>query len=74
MKRALVLSVNFPTEEKLNLLRKWGVDAIVLHRDEFPKPQEYDRIKKSLITLGIPLVRSTDTLSLFDLAKWRLTQ
>jgi hypothetical protein len=56
-----------PTEEKLRLLRSCGVDAIVLHKDEFNIPGEYDKIKSNLISLKIPLMTSTDNLSLFNI-------
>lgn len=69
-RRGDYLSVNFPRRRHLLELRQWGVDGIVLHRDEFNQPQEFDRIKMGLEQFGVPLIAQTDSLAVFDLTKW----
>lgn len=61
------LNVDFPTKEKIDLLRELNVDAIVLHKNQYKDPKEYDRIKNGLSELRVPLLLSTKELSLFDL-------
>jgi hypothetical protein len=70
-KRGAYLSINFPTREKLKKLREWGVDGIVLHRDEFNDPSEFERVKSDLRKRGVKQVASTDDLALFDLTQLR---
>ncbi len=61
------LSVFFPTSVKLNQLRKWGVDAIALHRDAFKDPSFFYQIETGLKTLGIKEIYKSDGLALFKL-------
>jgi hypothetical protein len=70
-RRANFLSMNFPTVNKLKQLKNWGVDAIVLHKDEFNQVDEFERINRELKLLGVAKITSTDNLVLFDLAKWK---
>lgn len=65
--RANMLSIGFPTYEKLRNLKKWGVDAIVLHKHEYHPVREYDRVKHALELMGIPKVAENETEIIFDL-------
>lgn len=67
--RAILIAADFPDNVKLMMLRNWNVDAIILHKDEYKSTDEYERVKGSLIQLGVPLIRSTYNLDLFDLTK-----
>jgi hypothetical protein len=69
-KRADLLSFNFPSPVKLSLLRKWGVDGIVLHRSEFSEPADYDLLRKQLKVLQVPETITASDLSFFDLTGW----
>lgn len=64
--RAGILSINFPTNQKLIELRRWGVDGIILHREEFNDKGEYDRIKKALEAKKLPILNETANKILFD--------
>ncbi len=68
-RRAILISVDFPTKAKLELLKKWHVDAIILHKDEYKSPLDYETVKQKLILQGIPLKEESPTsgLALFDL-------
>ncbi len=69
-RRANMLSVNFPSEDKLIQVKQWGVDAIILHRDEFLDASRYDVVRNGLITRQVKLVSEMDGLALFDLTTW----
>lgn len=69
-KRAMLISLDFPSFPKLELLKKWGVGGIILHKDEFKKTEYFDSMKTELVSQGVPLIQETDTLALFDLTKW----
>lgn len=73
-RRANMLSVNFPTIAKLSDLREWGVDAIILHREEFPFIDDFGRLRSDLIAKGVPQIATTEDLVLFDLTKWPETR
>lgn len=64
------LSVNFPTQNKLEQLKLWGVDAIVLHQNEFQRPEQYEEIKFKFNRLGVREITSLDGLILFSLKDW----
>lgn len=68
--RTFLLSLNFPTKERLIVLKNWEVDAIFLHKEEFNKIEQFERVKKDLLSLNVPLIYSSANLSLFDLSKW----
>jgi len=68
-RRADLLSFNFPSPVKLSLLRKWGVDGIVLHRQEFSEQNDFYLIKEDLLKLKVPATISTEDLIFFDLTK-----
>lgn len=70
-RRANLLSVHFPTDEKLRLLRAWGVDAILLHRDEFRDPSLYEAVREGMLARRVPLIAERPTLALFDLTAWK---
>lgn len=65
--RGNFLTINFPTAAKLDQLRKWGVDAMVLHRDEFGDVAAYETMRKQLLVLGIREILTSDGLLLYDL-------
>jgi hypothetical protein len=67
--KILILNNGFPSPEKIVQLRKWKIDAVVLHKDLFQYPQIYEDIRSHLKNLGIPEIAQTDTLSLFDISK-----
>lgn len=66
-KKAEMLSINFPTKSKLETLKNWGVDAIILHKEEFKDEHYYYQIKERLIALGITPEAETENLTLFKL-------
>lgn len=63
------LSLGSINNYKIEELRNWGVDAIVIHKSEFKKTDDYYKMKNNLVALKIPLIQETDKLSLFDLTK-----
>jgi len=65
--RGQLLSINFPTASKLKLLQKWGVDAIVVHRDEFTIQSDYGVLRSSLVSRGLPILAETEKQVVFDL-------
>lgn len=69
--RANSLSIDFPTEAQLTDLKSWGVDAIVLHREEFNLPAEFFRIRNELQKINVPLAISSTNLAFFDLTGWK---
>lgn len=68
--RTIFLTLNFPTRNKLKEIKSLGVDAIILHREEFRQPQDYDVVETKLVSLKLPIIYSTENLALFDLTKW----
>lgn len=69
-RRGHLLSVNFPTVSKLKQLREWGADAVILHREEFNNPGDYDVMRRSLLDKNVPLLDETEGIALFDLTRW----
>lgn len=69
-KRIVNLNRNFPTKSKIETVKGWGTDAIILHREEFKQPKDYDLIRSRLISLQLPVTFSSENLTLFDLTKW----
>lgn len=67
--RANFLSDGFPTKEKIELLRNWKVDAIILHKDEFIFPEHFSNIKSGLENLGFTSIAKTERVILFDITK-----
>jgi hypothetical protein len=65
-----MLSVNFPTQQKLEQLRVWGVDGILVHTGEYPTPSMAQLTVKGLDSLGVPRIAETPTLILYNLGKW----
>ncbi|CAN5306464.1 hypothetical protein BH10PAT1_BH10PAT1_2900 [soil metagenome] len=65
--RVEYLSINFPTPSKLDQLKKWGVDAISLHREGFVYPEDFDQIESRLNSLGLKEIYKSDGLALFKL-------
>ncbi len=61
------LTVNFPTPGKINQLRKWGIDAISLHKNEFMDPADYNTIKRKLSLLGLHKIEETPSMALFKI-------
>lgn len=68
--RTEILSVNFPTVNKLEQLKKWGVDAIVLHKDQFQDPHQFETIKTRLGVLGLQVRSDSDHEALYTLYDW----
>ncbi len=66
-RRADMLSINFPTEEKIRQLQAWGVHAIVVHRSEFRQPLMYDDMVSMMRRRGVPLLVENEAGSVFDL-------
>lgn len=64
------LTVNFPNPIKLNQLKKWGVDAIVLHKNEFNTEGDYGRIKSQLELLNLAKIYESADLTSFKLASF----
>ena len=69
--RANALSIHFPTAAKLHDLTSWGVQAIVLHKDEYRDTQEYKTVYAGLQELGVPLLSHDATHAIFDLTAWK---
>lgn len=64
--RVEYLSFNFPTPSKIDQLKKWGVDAIVLHKDFFKNKDDYDTIEKGLLRLKVKEIYNDNSgLSVF---------
>lgn len=61
------LSVNFPNPLKLEKLRQWGVDAIIMHKNEFYTQEEYERMKRELEFFGASKIEEKENLVLFKL-------
>lgn len=61
------LSVNFPTQTKLEQLRQMGVDAVVVHRDEFVTEREADVLVDGLGRLGLKELFHSGTIHVFSL-------
>ncbi len=59
------------TKQKLTVVKKWGVDAIILHKSIFKNLADFEFTKNSLDTLGIPVIKKTQELYLYDLTDWR---
>lgn len=66
-KKTNEISVVFPTPAKLNLLKKWGVDAIILHKDS---PLQFEVTGNKLLLVGLKKVDETSTEMLFTLYDW----
>lgn len=65
------ISTSFPSPETVSLIRLWGADAVILHRDEYMHPTDYHLAKVKLTSMGVPLVEESDGLALFDLTMWK---
>lgn len=69
--RAGLLTLDFPSLETLRQARSWGIDAIILHRDEFNQPADYYLIRSELHRLKVPEIEEIGGLALFDITKWK---
>lgn len=65
--RQRYLTINFPTKDKILLLKKWGADGLTLHKDQFVNEMDFEIIKERLDALGIKNIYNTDNLYLYDL-------
>ena len=65
------ISTNAFRREHIEKLKSWGVDAIVLHREEFKVTADFFLLKRDLTALGVPLRASNVNLALFDLTEWK---
>lgn len=70
IQRLEYLSINFPTTTKLETLKTWGVDAIILHKEKYAQEIGYENLVNKLIALGVPQTISNSQTILFDLTKW----
>jgi len=61
------LSQNFPTPVKITQLKWWGVDGIVMHRNLFIYPDDFDTVRARLKELGLREVTFNGNDALFDL-------
>lgn len=68
-KRADYMSVNFPTTDKLMMFRRWGVDALMLHREECLDLSICDRLKTELQVRNVPIIAEVGDVTLFDFTK-----
>ena len=68
-RRVIYLRDQFPTMSKIEKLKSWGVDGIVLNREEYSRPQEFDLTSDLLNELGVKKVIQTPNLVLFDLTR-----
>lgn len=66
-RRAALIATQFPAPSSLNLLKDWGVDAIVLHKNEYANSYDYTSVKKSLTQLNLPIIAESNTITIFDL-------
>lgn len=69
--RADYLSVHFPTRTKLSQLKTWGVDALVVHKNQFTLNGEYERVTSSLKALTVPILSLEKEIEVFDLTAWQ---
>lgn len=69
--RANLLLIDIPTKDKILKLKDWGVDAVILHKDEFEDIKEFSKQVKELKLLQIPKIAQTDNLVLYDLTRWQ---
>jgi hypothetical protein len=65
--RTRMLAANFPTPEKVALLRQWGIDAIVIHKEEFPDPAMFDNMRQRLASLGLVETLADSHIAVFPL-------
>lgn len=70
LQRVEYLSANFPNKTKLEAVKEWQVDAIILHQSEYDDSHEYERVRKSFADLKVPLAFEGNGLALYDLRKW----
>ncbi len=59
------------TSESVSWLASNGIDAIVLHRDEYPYQGDYFTQRATLRLLKVPMKYSTDSLALFDITSYK---
>lgn len=65
--RTQFLTMNFPSSETIRLLRVWGIDAIVVHRDEYADPADYNAITHKLQSIGIRELSQSSSAEAFDI-------
>ncbi len=58
-----------PTILKISSLKKWGAEGLIIERDQFSNPSEFDYLKKDLERFKVPILISTDNFVLYDLRK-----
>jgi hypothetical protein len=68
-RRAGILNRFFPSQEAIDLLRRNGVDAVILHREEYKVPMQYDEEKQELASLNIPIKYESTNFVLFDIRR-----
>lgn len=71
IKRIELVTVNFPNPNKLNQLKNLGVDAIIMHRDEFKDVREFEKMRLNFKALGLEESEAIDGLVLVNLKAWK---
>lgn len=69
--RGDLVMIHFPTVPKLTLLRQWGVDAIVVHPQEYADSHAGAAVVSGLEELHVPVAAEVSTAIFFDLTKWK---
>lgn len=69
-KLAAQFAIRFPTLSSIKRLESEGVDGIILHRDEWANPQEFDRIRGALLEMGYKEYAHTPELSYIRLQRF----
>lgn len=63
--------IHFPTKSKLELMKQWGVDAIVVHPDEYRDPVAGEAVVRGLEELGVSVIARAGILTAFNLRIWK---
>lgn len=71
VKRLEYLSINFPTGPKIKQLQDWGVDAVIVHEDEYYRAFDYELVKERMAGLKIPVLKETENLNMYKIKDWK---
>lgn len=61
------LTINFPTQDKLEQLKKMGVDAIIVHKEEYQDQKMAEEVIGKLRSLNLEEIYTSDFISAFRL-------
>lgn len=61
------LTINFPTPSKLDQLKKVGIDAIIVHREEYQDLSLGKEVTEKLRSLNVKEIYTTENISVFML-------